>query len=83
MSQFPSLKVSDLLRVLMRKPLEYEIDRQKGSHRTMKSSQGYPQLLFTGHEGDEMGPTRVKKMLVDQVGLSQEQAIKLLQEGKL
>lgn len=49
----------------------------------MKSSQGYPQLLFTGHEGDEMGPTRVKKMLVDQVGLSQEQAIKLLQEGKL
>lgn len=77
------MKVSELLRVLLRKPLEYEIERQKGSHRTMKSSNGYGQLLFSGHEGDEVGPTRVRKILVDQVGLSEEEAIKLIREGKL
>jgi predicted RNA binding protein YcfA (HicA-like mRNA interferase family) len=77
------MKVSEFLRILLRKPLEYEIERQKGSHRTMTSSNGFGRLLFSGHEGDEVGPTRIKKILVDQVGLTEEQAIRLLREGKL
>lgn len=76
------MKVAEVLRVLKRRPLNYEIVRQGGSHRVMRSGSGYPQLMFSGHEGDEVGSTRVKKLFVDQVGLSEVEALRLLREGK-
>lgn len=72
-----------MLRILSRRPLNYEIVRQHGSHRTMRSTSGYPQLMFSGHEGDEVGSTRVKKVFTDQVGLSEAEAIRLLREGRI
>jgi predicted RNA binding protein YcfA (HicA-like mRNA interferase family) len=75
------MKASELLRVLCREPLSYSVVRQNGSHRIMRSSK-YGQLMFSGHVGDEVGPTRVKKVLVDQIGLSEVQALTLLREGK-
>ena len=77
------MKVSTFLRTLLRDPLNYEIIRQNGSHRTLESSSGYPRLLFSGHEGDEMGPIRIKNVLTNQIGLSVDEAIRLLQDGRL
>jgi predicted RNA binding protein YcfA (HicA-like mRNA interferase family) len=67
-----------MLRILRRRPLEYEIVRQGGSHRRLESPNGYPALLFAFHDGDSLPPGLVKKILVDDVGLSPEEALDLL-----
>lgn len=79
---FPSLKSQRLLAVLGRKPLSYEVVRQKGSHRRMESGNGYPPLGFAWHDGVTIGGRAVKKVLVDDVGLSEEEALQAIQ-GKL
>ena len=75
---FPSMKASRLLRVLRRKPLEYRVDRRSGSHRLLKSPNGYPDLRFSFHDGVELGPTIVRKILVNDVGLTEDEAAELL-----
>jgi predicted RNA binding protein YcfA (HicA-like mRNA interferase family) len=82
MSDFPSLKVGTVLRILEREPLSYSITRQKGSHRTMYSGQGYGRVLLSGHKGQEMTSNHVKKLFVDQVGLTVEDALNLLTKRK-
>jgi predicted RNA binding protein YcfA (HicA-like mRNA interferase family) len=62
----------------MRKPLEYRIDRQKGSHRRLKSDQGFPDLTFSFHDGVTIPPGAVRKILTRDVGLSEQDALKLL-----
>lgn len=75
---FPSLKARKLLAILKRKPLSYAVQRQKGSHRTMRSSAGYPDIHISGHEADTIGPDLVKKILCNDVGLNEADARKLL-----
>lgn len=75
---FPSLKAKKLLAILGRKPLEYVIARQKGSHRTLKSAAGYRDLLFSFHDGDTVPPGAVKKILTTDVGLTEKEALELL-----
>jgi hypothetical protein len=41
MDEFPSLKARKLLTALKREPLAYTIARRKGSHRRLKSQNGY------------------------------------------
>jgi predicted RNA binding protein YcfA (HicA-like mRNA interferase family) len=77
-AQFPSLKAQRLLAVLKREPLAYEVVRQKGSHRTMRSPNGYGQLLFSYHEGATVPPGAVRKIMVKDVGLDEETALGLL-----
>lgn len=74
---FPSLKARDLLAVLRRK-LGYEIDRQRGSHRWLISSLGYPPFSLAYHEGATFPPGAVKKILTKDVGLSEQEALDLL-----
>ena len=76
--KFPSMKARELLRVLGRKPLEYSVDHQTGSHRCLISASGYPTLNFAFHDGDTMAPGLVRKILVQQVGLSEKEAKDLL-----
>lgn len=64
--------------VLKRSPLGYVIDRQSGSHRTLKSPNGYRPLGFSFHDGVTIPPRVVRKVLVDDVGLTQEEALELL-----
>lgn len=78
MAAFPSLKAGQLLAVLMRAPLNYRITRQRGSHRRLESSAGYPPLSFSYHEGATVPPGAVKKILTKDVGLSEEDALALL-----
>lgn len=76
--QFPALKAQQLLAILRREPLGYEIVRQKGSHRRLRSRNGHPDVGFSFHDGITIPPGLVKKVLVADVGLSEDEARKLL-----
>lgn len=75
---FPSLKAKRLLAVLKRKPLEYRITEQTGSHRKLESPNGYPPLGFSFHDKTTLPRGLVKKILTKDVGLSEEEALRLL-----
>ena len=76
MTDFPSMKARDLLAVLMREPLNYEIVRQRGSHRRLQRRAGRrspsPSTTCDGRPG------LVRKILCRDVGLSEDDALKLL-----
>ena len=76
--QFPGLKAQQLLAVLLREPLGYEIVRQRGSHRRLRSRNGHPDLAFSFHSGVSMPPGAVRKVLVMDVGLSEDEARRLV-----
>lgn len=76
-ARFPSMKPKEMLRVLTRDPLNYEIYQQSGSHRKLRAS-GRPQLIFAYHDGATIAPGMVRKMLVKDVGLSEEEALRLV-----
>jgi predicted RNA binding protein YcfA (HicA-like mRNA interferase family) len=77
MTDFPSMKARELLAVLTRPPLGYEIARQRGSHRRLKAP-GRPPITFAYHDRATVGPAAVRKVLCRDVGLSEEEARKLL-----
>jgi predicted RNA binding protein YcfA (HicA-like mRNA interferase family) len=61
MSGFPATKAKRVLAALLR--MGWIIKRQTGSHKTM-SRQGWPDVVFAFHDGDEIGPkmlTRIAK----------------------
>jgi predicted RNA binding protein YcfA (HicA-like mRNA interferase family) len=76
-TDFPSMKARELLAVLTREPLNYEIVRQRGSHRRLQSP-GRPSLTFAFHDRATVGPGLVRKVLCRDVGLSEEEALELL-----
>ena len=71
------MKARALLAVLMRAPLSYRIIRQNGSHRHLVAD-GRGRILFSFHDGSTVPPGLVRKYLVNQAGLSVEEAIDLL-----
>jgi predicted RNA binding protein YcfA (HicA-like mRNA interferase family) len=75
---FPSMKARQLLAVLTRPPLRYRVVRQVGSHRRLESVAGYPPLTFAWHDGATIPPGLVRKVLVRQVGLSLQEALRCL-----
>ena len=74
---FPSLKAKKMLAILQREPLGYEVHRQKGSHRKLESRNGYPPLGFSFHDRVTIPPGLVRKILVQDVGLTDEEASEL------
>lgn len=73
----------ELLSHLRRAPLAYRQDPDQqggGSHRKMVSEY-YPELLFAFHDSDDIAPGLVRKILVRDVGLTQEQALRHLRKG--
>ena len=77
MPPFPSMKAKQLLAVLMREPLGYRVVRQKGSHRHL-AAPGRPPVIYAFHDRHTVPPGRVRKILVDQVGLDEQEALDLL-----
>ena len=75
--QFPSLKARELRRVLEREPLGYSVERQQGSHATLKSAR-YPELHLAFHDGQTLAPGLVKKILVKDVGITEDAALALI-----
>jgi predicted RNA binding protein YcfA (HicA-like mRNA interferase family) len=74
---FPSMKAKRLLAVLERKPLGYRVARQSGSHRRMESLD-YPPLTFAMHDKATIPAGLVRKILVRDVSLAEDEARKLL-----
>ena len=77
MPNFPTMKAHELLRILMKNPLNYRIMRTRGSHRTLISN-GRPRILFSYHDSEELSGFKVKKILVNGVGLSESEALEVL-----
>lgn len=63
---------------LRREPLAYRVVHTSGSHRKLKSTNGYPDIDFVYHDRDEVPPGLVRRMLVRRVGLSEAEALELL-----
>ena len=66
-----------LRRILEREPLSYQIVRQDGSHRTLEAD-GRPRLLLSFHDKQEIPGRLVRKILVQDVGLTDDEARSLL-----
>lgn len=77
MPPFPSMKAKQLLAVLMREPLGYRVVRQKGSHRILRAP-GRPRLSYAFHDRKSLSGGIVREVLVDQVGLEEQDALDLL-----
>jgi predicted RNA binding protein YcfA (HicA-like mRNA interferase family) len=77
MGQFPSMKAKRLLALLERKPLGYRVARRAGSHRRLESP-GRPPLTFAFHDNATIPSGLVRKILVRDVGLAEDEARKLL-----
>jgi predicted RNA binding protein YcfA (HicA-like mRNA interferase family) len=77
MNPFPSMKSKRLLAVLERQPLGYVVVRRSGSHRRMESPHR-PPLTFAFHDGATIPAGLVRKILIKDVGLDEEEARKLL-----
>ncbi len=71
---FPSLKARAMLAVLQGE-LGYEIQRRSGSHRRLVAK-GRPPLTFAFHDNESLSPGVVRDILVKQVGLSHDEALK-------
>lgn len=79
---FPSMKARALLRVLMREPLRYRIVRARGSHRVLRSSAGYPEVLFAFHDGATISPGIVRTILVKDIGLDAVEALAIVRRKR-
>lgn len=71
------MKAKRFLAVLERKPLNYRVAGQTGSHRRLLSPD-YPPLVFAFHDRETVRPPIVRKILLRDVGLAEGQARKLL-----
>ncbi|MGO9320392.1 MAG: type II toxin-antitoxin system HicA family toxin [Solirubrobacteraceae bacterium] len=77
MAPFPSMKAKRLLWILTSDPLNYRIMRQSGSHRRLHAD-GRPRLTWAFHDGRTLAPGEVRRVLVHQVGLAEDEALRLL-----
>ena len=59
MSEWSSTKARQALRALLQ--IGWIIKRQRGSHRTL-SRVGWPDYVFSFHDGDEIGPVMLARI---------------------
>ncbi|WP_396595564.1 type II toxin-antitoxin system HicA family toxin [Brevundimonas sp. R86498] len=59
LSPWPSVKARRLLAALLK--LGWTIRRQSGSHRVL-ARDGWPDVVFAFHDGDEVGPKMLARM---------------------
>lgn len=71
------IEAKKLLAILERTPLNYRVVRQSGSHRRLES-EGRPSFTFAFHDKATIRPALVRKILVKDVGLAEDEARKLL-----
>jgi predicted RNA binding protein YcfA (HicA-like mRNA interferase family) len=76
--EFPSLKARHLLRILGR--LGYRVTEQDGSSHRWLAAEGRPRVRFTYHDRRTIPPGAVRAMLVKKVGLTPEEALKVIHD---
>jgi len=72
------LKSKKLWALLTRSPLNYSVAHRAGSHRKLVSASGYPEIGFAFHDKETIGGGVVKRMLCEQVGLTEQEALDLI-----
>ena len=72
------MKAAELQRLLERE-LGYSVHSQRGSHRKLRAD-GRPMLTFSFHDGQEIAPGLVRKILRD-AGVSDLEAAQILGIG--
>ncbi|MEU0519414.1 type II toxin-antitoxin system HicA family toxin [Streptosporangium sp. NPDC006007] len=76
---FPSLKTQQMLSIL--RALGYEEAGRNGSHRKLTCA-GRPRLTFAFHDGVSIAPGVVRDILIKQVGLDKDEALKVVRGDK-
>jgi predicted RNA binding protein YcfA (HicA-like mRNA interferase family) len=71
------MKARRLRAILERKPLGYRVVRQVGSHRRMQAP-GLPPFTFGFHDKATISGGLVREILVNQIGLAEDEARKLV-----
>ncbi len=74
---FPSLKAAAMLRVLTRE-LGYQVAREAGGSHRRLVAEGRPPLTFAFHQGATLPPGVVRDILMKQVGLDRQTALKVV-----
>ena len=74
-SRFPALKPDQVLRLLRR--IGYQKVRQRGSHIVLRA-QGRQTITVSLHKGREVKPKHLRAILVDRVGLTDDEIKALL-----
>ncbi|WP_420626869.1 type II toxin-antitoxin system HicA family toxin [Candidatus Poriferisodalis sp.] len=74
-SSLPALKAREVLRLL--KQIGYQEIRRKGSHRKL-AAEGRLPIGFAFHDGVEVPPHQLRRMLVDRAGLTSAEISDLL-----
>lgn len=72
------MKGAELFALLMKTPLNYTVERQKGSHRRLVSDNGHPPLTFAFHDNQDIPRGLVRSILTNGVGLTENDALALL-----
>ena len=75
--RFRSMKARQLRAILERRPLGYRVVRQAGSHRRMEAH-GRPPFTFAFHDRATVSGRLVREILVNQIGLAEDEARKLI-----
>jgi len=77
------MKGKALRRLLERAPLSYRgpSTGSGSSHTKLVSTSGYPDLLFSFHDNADIAPGLVRKILVKDVGLTEDEALRLAGGG--
>jgi len=70
------MKASRLLKVLV-SDVGYRVTRQAGSHRRLMCD-GRPPITWAYHDRKSLSPGEVRRVLVKQVGLAEDEALALL-----
>lgn len=81
MEDFPSMAANGLLRLLQREPLAYRVVRSRGSHRILNAP-GRPTILFAFHGSRTVPGWMVRRILTQQVGLTDAEASQLMRGGR-
>lgn len=62
---------------ILQRELGYRVERQVGSHRRLVA-EGRPTLTFAFHDGVSLSPGVVRDILIRQVGLTHDDALKVV-----
>lgn len=68
------------LRTLLTRELGYNLVRSTGSHKTLECP-GRPSVTFAFHDGQELAPSQIWKVLVRDVGLTEAEALEVLRHA--
>ncbi len=71
------MKSKQVLRLLLSNRFDYEIVRQRGSHRTLRSPR-FPRIIYSYHDDKELSSGELRTLFCNTIGLTLNQALEVL-----